>query len=70
MGPLSARAEGRTCAMRAFPMGQGEIVNMQSNDTQRIMDLCPNFHLLWSAPLQVISTHDPSRAVHARVASH
>ena len=33
---------------------QGEIVNMQSNDTQRLMDLCPNFHLIWSAPLQII----------------
>ena len=29
---------------------------MQSNDTQRLMDLCPNFHLIWSAPLQIIST--------------
>jgi hypothetical protein len=29
---------------------------MQSNDTQRLMDLCPNFHLVWSAPLQIVST--------------
>lgn len=34
---------------------QGEIVNMQSNDAQRLMDLCPNFHLIWSAPLQIIA---------------
>ena len=38
---------------------QGEIVNMQSNDPQRLQDLCPNFHLLWSAPLQIISISPP-----------
>lgn len=32
---------------------QGEIVNMQSNDSQRLMDVCPNFHLIWSSPLQI-----------------
>jgi hypothetical protein len=37
---------------------------MQSNDTQRLMDLCPNFHLVWSAPLQIVSTQsrDPGDA--------
>jgi len=30
------------------------VVNLQSNDTQRLMELCPNFHLIWSAPLQII----------------
>jgi len=33
---------------------QGEVVNLMSNDTQRLMDLCPNFHLIWSAPFQII----------------
>ncbi len=45
---------------------QGEIVNMQSNDTQRLMDLCPNFHLLWSAPLQIIGGCRPAAAAFLR----
>lgn len=31
----------------------GEIVNLMSVDTQRIMDLMPYFHIIWSGPLQI-----------------
>lgn len=33
----------------------GEIVNHMSIDTQRLMDLIPYLHQLWSGPLQIIS---------------
>ena len=32
----------------------GEIVNLMSVDAQRIMDLAPYLHMLWSAPLQIV----------------
>ena len=32
----------------------GEIVNLMSVDTQRLMDLTTYFHMIWSAPLQII----------------
>ena len=32
----------------------GEIVNLMSVDAQRIMDLMPYIHMVWSAPLQMI----------------
>ncbi|EFX82733.1 ABC protein, subfamily ABCC [Daphnia pulex] len=31
----------------------GEIVNMMSTDTDRIINFCPSFHAFWSLPLQV-----------------
>lgn len=35
----------------------GEIVNHMSIDAQRLMDLIPYLHQLWSGPLQIIRTH-------------
>ncbi|CAI8018867.1 Multidrug resistance-associated protein 1, partial [Geodia barretti] len=32
----------------------GEIVNLMSVDAQRFMDLMTYFHLIWSAPLQIV----------------
>ena len=32
----------------------GEIVNLMSVDAQRFMDLMTYFHMIWSAPLQII----------------
>ena len=32
----------------------GEIVNLMSVDTQRLMDLMKILHMIWSAPLQII----------------
>ena len=32
----------------------GEIINLMSVDAQRIMDLCTYFHMIWSAPLQIV----------------
>lgn len=31
----------------------GEIVNLMSVDAQKIMDLLPYLHMVWSAPLQI-----------------
>ena len=31
----------------------GEIVNMMSTDTDRIVNFCPSFHAFWSLPFQV-----------------
>ena len=32
----------------------GEIVNLMSVDAQRFMDLMTYFHMIWSAPLQIV----------------
>jgi hypothetical protein len=32
----------------------GEVVNHMSLDAQRLQELIPNLHLLWSSPLQII----------------
>lgn len=31
----------------------GEIVNLQSIDSQKLADLMPFLHMIWSAPLQI-----------------
>ncbi len=33
----------------------GEIVNLQSIDSQRLQDLTTYLNMLWSAPLQILS---------------
>ena len=38
------------------------MINLASNDVQRLMDVCPNVHLAWSVPLQIASTHASTRA--------
>ena len=32
----------------------GEIVNLMSVDAQRLKDLMPTLHMIWSAPLQIV----------------
>lgn len=31
----------------------GEILNLMSTDTDRIVNACPSFHAVWSIPFQV-----------------
>ena len=35
--------------------GAGDIVNLVSNDCQKIADACTNFHYLWSAVIEIIA---------------
>ena len=31
----------------------GEVVNLMSTDTDRIVNFCPSFHQFWSLPFQI-----------------
>uniref|UniRef100_T1JAN4 ABC-type xenobiotic transporter n=1 Tax=Strigamia maritima TaxID=126957 RepID=T1JAN4_STRMM len=36
-------------------LNAGEMINFISNDADRILSFCPNFHNVWSLPLQILS---------------
>ena len=43
----------RVTSANLSKFSSGEIVNMMSTDTDRIVNFCPSFHAFWSLPFQV-----------------